>query len=125
MIKEPRPTPHGELQKAKPDARSYAASNVTSSAKYTVLCALHRPGGPALDKHRSINATLAQELVDYRAEPLFNIQCDLIIGQRLVEIQPTGKSAEIFNEFRRNVFWVSRLFVTGINLRRPDPARNS
>ena len=46
----------GERQKAKPVARSYAASNDTSSAKYTELCAPHRPRFLPLDKHRSINA---------------------------------------------------------------------
>ena len=56
MMKEPRPKPSGELRKAKPDAKLCAASSATSSAKYTVPYAHHRPWFLPLDKHRSINA---------------------------------------------------------------------
>ena len=46
----------GELRKANPDAKSCAASNATSSAKYTVRSAPQRSRSLPLDKHRSFNA---------------------------------------------------------------------
>ena len=68
----------GERQKAKPAAKSYAASNDTSSAKYTELSAPHRPRFLPLDKHRSIvndamkrNGTAWDYVVDPRMGPQY------------------------------------------------------
>mgnify|MGYP006271172065 CR=1 FL=1 len=68
-----RPMPRSEPQKAKPDAKSYAASSGTLCAKYTAPCAHHPPGRPPLDKHRSINA-LAETIIGlFKAEVIHRL----------------------------------------------------
>ena len=53
---ERKPTPPGEQQKAKPGARSSAASKGTSCAKSTPHSAQQNQLNFLLDEHRSINA---------------------------------------------------------------------
>lgn len=68
MMKGPKLMLCGERQKAKPVAKSYAASNDTSSAKHTELSTPHRPRFLPLDKHRSINALAESTIGLFKTE---------------------------------------------------------
>jgi transposase-like protein len=64
-------TPPGEQQKAKPGARSSAASNDTSCAKSTPHSAQQNQLNFRLDEHRSINAIVETFFKTIKAELLW------------------------------------------------------
>ncbi len=65
---ERKPTPPGEQQKAKPGARSSAASKDTSCAKSTPHSAQQNQLNFLLDEHRSINAIVETFFKTIKAE---------------------------------------------------------